>query len=80
MATIHPEAKNPRRKYPARLVDAAKALRLDPEWLRTRQGCYAPRLESATPEGEATAIYRTLKATDRENWLAFGRIMIRRVA
>lgn len=54
----------------------ARALGVDPEWLRTGKGSPTPHLEAATPEQEALAIYRALSQDAREGWMAAGRAMI----
>ena len=54
----------------------AKALNVDPDWLRTGKGDPTRRLAAETDEDEAVAIYRALTPGARIGWMAAGRAMI----
>ncbi len=56
-----------------RLDRAAKALKVDANWLRTGQGCAIRRLTEAGDEAEALALARALGPAGLEAWLATGR-------
>lgn len=60
------------------IAKLAKALGVDPEWLRTGKGNPTRHLDARTDEQEALVIYRTLSEEAREGWMAAGRAMVTR--
>jgi hypothetical protein len=58
-----------------RLAASAKALNVDPEWLRTGEGSPLRKL-AATPQAEVIAIYRRLQPYARDAWLDAGRAFV----
>jgi transcriptional regulator with XRE-family HTH domain len=58
------------------LSKIARALGVDPEWLRTGKGGPTRHLDADSAEHEAVVIYRTLSDDAREGWMAAGRAMI----
>ena len=55
----------------------ATALGVSSEWLETGKGDPSPKVTKGPPAAEAAAIYSQLTPSNRENWLAFGRTMLR---
>lgn len=55
----------------------AKALNVDPDWLRTGKGSPTRRLTYAGDEAEAMAICDALTPDARKGWLASGCAMVR---
>jgi transcriptional regulator with XRE-family HTH domain len=58
------------------LSKIARALGVDPEWLRTGKGDPTPKLKADTPEQEAVVIYRALSEDALRAWMAAGRAMV----
>lgn len=57
------------------LSKIARALGVDPEWLRTGKG-NPSRLDAPIAEQEAVVIYRALSEDARDGWMAAGRAMV----
>ena len=58
------------------LSKIARALGVDPEWLRTGKGDPTRHLDAETAEEEALLIYRALSEDARSAWMAAGRAMV----
>lgn len=58
------------------LAKLAKALNVNPEWLRTGKGDANPPLDATSEDRELVAIYRQLSPQNRKALLSVGRSLI----
>ena len=68
-------ATNKRNTKGRSIAASAKALNVDPEWLRTGEGNPQRKL-AAKPQAEVVAIYRRLRPYARDAWLSAGRAFV----